>query len=158
MKIIQETSEILVLQERLLGLGLLGLGTAATGFFIVMSFESPVDLFGGLCIAIAALVGTLSPTETCTLDKAKGVMTLRQQRWFSCRVKQHNVASIVDVIVEPYSMMGSQFFRVCLTFNSGQTVALTRSATTDMETQQELADRIRAFLQLNVVSVPAMVH
>lgn len=157
MKIIQETSEILILQEKLLGIWLLGLGTAVTGFFIVMSFEYPVDLFGGLCIAIAALAATLSPTETCTFDKVTGLMTLRQQHWFSRRVRQQYINQITDVKVDPYTMMGTQFFRVSLVLQSGQVIALTRSATTDQETQQRLVQHIRTFLKLYLQPTPRAV-
>jgi hypothetical protein len=148
MKIIQRTSSTLVLQEKLLGLWLLGLGTAATGFFIVMSFEFPVDLFGGVCIAISALVTTLSPTETCIFDKKNRLIILRRQHWFSRRIQQQSTAQIAEVMVEPYSMIGTQFFRVSLVFTSGQTLALTRSATTDRAAQQNLAQQIQAFLEL----------
>ncbi|MEO0376336.1 MAG: transmembrane domain-containing protein [Cyanobacteria bacterium P01_A01_bin.17] len=157
MKIIQKTSDTLVLQEKLLGIWILGLGTAATGFFIVMSFESPVDLFGGVCIAIAALVSTLSPTETCIFDKTTRLITLRRQRWFSHRIQQQNIAQIADVMVEPYTVMGTQFFRVSLVLSSGQTIALTRSASTDRAAQQHLAQHIQHFLSLNQNSLSAAV-
>jgi hypothetical protein len=157
MKIIQRTSNILVLQEKLLGIWLLGLGTAATGFFIVMSFEFPVDLFGGVCIAISALVTTLSPTETCIFDKKNRRITLRRQHWLSRRLQQQSTAQIAEVIVEPYSMFGTRFFRVSLVFTSGQTLALTRSATTDRAAQQNLAQQIRAFLELEPVAASVTV-
>lgn len=148
MKIIQQTPDTLVLQEKLLGIWFLGLGTAATGFFIVMSFESPVDLFGGVCIAIAALVATLSPTETCTFNKTTGLITLRRQHWFSQRIQQQTLSEITDVRVEPYTVMGTQFFRVSLVFISGQTLAVTRSASTDKTAKQTLAQQIQDFLDL----------
>lgn len=157
MKIIHKTSDLLVLQEKLLGIWMLGLGTAATGFFIVMSFESPVDLFGGACIAIAALVATLSPTETCIFDKTTCLITLRRQRWFSHRVQQQNLAQIADVMVEPYTMMGTQFFRVSLVLASGQTLALTRSASTDRTAQQQLAQHIQQFLNLEPTALSTAV-
>jgi hypothetical protein len=155
MKIIQDTSNILVLQEKLLGLWLLGLGTAATGFFIVLSFESPVDLFGGVCIAISALVATLSPTETCSLNKVNGLMTLRQQNWFRHRIKQRSIQQVAEVKVETYTVMGTQFFRVNLVLTSGQVLLLSRSASTDRAMQNEIAQRIEAFLDLEPVQISA---
>ncbi|MGB7415123.1 MAG: hypothetical protein WA902_13035 [Thermosynechococcaceae cyanobacterium] len=154
MKIIQDTPDILVLQEKLMGLWFLGLGTAAFGFFVVLSFESPMDLFGGVCIAVSALVATLSPTETCSLNKINGLMTLRQQNWFKHRIKQQSIQQVADVNVEAYRVMGAQFFRVNLVLKSGQVLLLTRSASTDRAMQQDLAQRIEAFLGLEPSDIP----
>ncbi len=79
MRITQSTPTRLTLQERLLGVWLLAGSMAGVGVFIFIGYESPVDWFGGVCIAIACIIGSLSPVGTCTFDKPLNRVTLKRR-------------------------------------------------------------------------------
>ena len=148
MKVIEHTSALLILQERLLGIRLLGGATALLGFLIFIMFEFPFDLFGGFCIAIAALISTLSPVETCTFDKSGNLVILEKRRWFSRQVQRHAIAQVATILVEENFWLGTQFYQVKLNFVSGHRSSLTQFATTDRIAQHSIAARIRDFLDI----------
>jgi hypothetical protein len=148
MKVIQQTSALLILQERLLGIRLLGVTTALFGFFIFIIFAFPFDLFGCFCIAIAAVMATLSPIETCTFNKANDLIVLEKRHWFSRRIQRHTITSIQGIQVEENYYLGTPFYQVRLKFASGYRPTLTQFATTDRIAQHSLAVRIRDFLDI----------
>ncbi|NJM65629.1 MAG: hypothetical protein HC851_08130 [Acaryochloris sp. RU_4_1] len=148
MKVIQHTSALLILQERLLGIRLLGGATALFGFFIFIIFAFPFDLFGCFCIAIAAVMATLSPIETCTFNKVNDLIILEKRHWFRRRVQRHRITTIQGIQVEENHWLGTPFYQVKLKFASGYRPALTQFATTDRIAQHSIAERIRDFLDI----------
>lgn len=148
MRVIEHTPALLILQERLLGIRLLGSATALLGFMIFIIFEFPFDLFGCFCIAIAALISTLSPIEICIFDKPDRLVTLEKRRWFSCQTRRYDMTQIETIHVEKQSWLGTHFYQVKLSFLSGHRSSLTQFATTDQLAQQGLAERIRDFVEI----------
>ncbi|WP_299491283.1 hypothetical protein [Acaryochloris sp. IP29b_bin.137] len=152
MRVIEHTPALLILQERLLGIRLLGGATAVLGFMIFIIFEFPFDLFGCFCIAIAALMSTFSPIEVCIFDKSDQLVTLEKRRWFSCQTRRYDMTQIDMIHVEERSWLGANFYQVKLSFLSGHRSSLTQFATTDKLAQQGLAKRIRDFVEAEKLS------
>ncbi|ABW29519.1 hypothetical protein [Acaryochloris marina] len=152
MKVIEHTPALLVLQERLLGIRLFGGATALLGFMIFIIFEFPFDLFGCFCIAIAALISTLSPLEICTFDKSDNVVVLEKRRWFSSQIRRYCMTQIETIHVEEKAWLGTNFYQVRLNFVSGHRSTLTQFATTDRIAQHSLAERIRDFLEVGCLT------
>ena len=149
MKIVQRTSTRLTLQERLLGIWLLGAFVAVIGLLVVVAFNSPFYLFGGFCIAISNLIVFLSPIETCTFDKSLKKVTMKRQRWLKSSVTNHAIEHVLSVQVEKSLLLRTQFYRVSLMLVSGQRLPLTQFPSTDWRMQQEVATHIRRFLSSN---------
>lgn len=152
MKVIEHTPALLILQQRLLGIRLLGGATALLGFMIFIIFEYPFDLFGCFCIAIAALMSTLSPLEICTFDKSDNVVLLEKRRWFSSQIQRYRMTHIKSIQVEEKCWLGTYFYQVELNFASGHRSTLTQFATTDRIAQHSLAERIRDFLEIGCLT------
>lgn len=152
MRVIEHTPALLILQERLLGIRLLGGATALLGFMIFIIFEFPFDLFGCFCIAISALMSTLSPVEICTFDKSDNLVTLEKRRWFSSQTQRYDMAQLETIHVEEQSWLGTSFYQIKLRFLSGHRSSLTQFATTDKLAQQDLAYRIRDFVESEKLS------
>ena len=148
MKVIQHTPYLLILQERLLGIRLLGGATALLGFLVFIIFESPFDLFGCFCIAIAGLISTFSPVETCTFNKSDNLVVLEKKRWFSRQIQRHTMTQITTIQIEEQQWLGTQFYQVKLDFVSGHRSTLTQFATTDRIAQHVIVKRIRDFVQI----------
>ncbi|WP_299402052.1 hypothetical protein [Acaryochloris sp. IP29b_bin.148] len=153
MKVIEHTPVLLVLQERLLGIRMLGGATALLGFLIFIIFEFPFDLFGCCCIAIAALMSTVSPVEICSFNKHDDLVTLEKHRWFSRQIQRYTITQIEAIEVEEKSWLGTPFYQVKLNFVSGHQSTLTQFATTDKIAQHSLAARIRDFLKVGCLTV-----
>jgi|GEM_PF-1454233 len=148
MKVIEHTPTLLILQERLLGIRLLGGATALLGFLIFIIFDFPYDLFGCVCIAIAALISTVSPVEICIFNKPDDLLILEKRRWFSRQTHRYTMTQIEMIQVEEKQWLGTKFYQVNLNFVSGQRSMLTRFASTDKIAQHSLAERIRDFLEV----------
>lgn len=146
MKVIHLTSVRLVLKETLLGLRILSFFTTITGFYIFISFEPPVDLFGGFCIAIASFINVVSPTEICTFDKTLDRITIHRLRGFKQRISHYRMSAVQDVAVEQNNIWGTPFYRVKLSLQSGERVPITQSVSTDMTLQTTLATEISSFI------------
>lgn len=147
MRIIQHTANALTLKERLLGVWFLAACMAAIGLFIFIGYESPVDWFGGGCIAIASVIGCLSPSATCTFDKQQQRVTLKRRRLLSQSIKRHAIAQIAAVHVERRVIVGTYFYSISLVLVSGQRLTLTQFPSTDWGQQAHFASKIRRFLQ-----------
>ena len=146
MKVIHLSSVRLVLKETLIGLRIISFFTTLTGFYIFISFEPPVDLFGGFCIAIASLINVLSPTEICTFDKTLDRITFHRLRVFTKQISHYRISAIDEIAVEQKSLWGTPFYRVKLSLNSGEKIAVTQSGSTDMQAQTKLAKEISRFI------------
>ena len=155
MKVIQHTPYLLILQERLLGIRLLGGATALLGFLVFIIFESPFDLFGCFCIVIAGLISTFSPVETCTFSKSDNLVVLEKQRWFSRQVQRHAMTQIATIQIEEQLWLGTQFYQVKLNFVSGHRSTLTQFSTTDRMAQYGIVKKIRDFLEVgHLTTIP----
>ncbi|NCJ07055.1 hypothetical protein GS597_11160 [Synechococcales cyanobacterium C] len=150
MNIIAYTPERLVVQEQLWGIWLLSLCTALIGFFMFMVFESPVDWFGGGCMAMASLMGVLTPTETCTFDLNQDSVTFTRQHWLKQYRWKHSIAEIRAVQVKHHRIAGTTFYRVILVLAGGQQRPISVSATTDSQRQQVIANQIDQFLRVKL--------
>jgi hypothetical protein len=149
MQVVQQTSTNLMLQNRPVGVWILGEIAAAIGFSFVLASAWPTYLMGGFWIAFANLTVFLSPVETSTFDKVCNRFTLKQQGWRGTKVIEHAIQEIFDVRVEESVQVGSRFYRVSLVLASGKHLYLIQFPTTDFEAQQVAADCIRAFLALS---------
>jgi len=147
MKIIRKSTTRMQLREHLIGVWMLGGFLALLGLFLFISSEPPVDFAGGVCIAIANLMILCSPVETCSFDKTLNQVTVRQQHWFSQRLRSETIDEIQEVQVERSAIAGIRFYRVGLVLASGQQLYLTRFPTTDRTIQQLLAHQVRQFLE-----------
>jgi hypothetical protein len=152
MKVLQHTSERLAIEERLIGVWALSLGSIAAGLFMFFLFEPPVDWVGAFCIALGAVFATLTPTETFVFDKKIGYLTTHQSRL----LKQHSthlpISEIATVNLETLEVLGSRFYRVNLQLVSGQTLAVTQTVSTDWQQQQKIIRHIRGFLNVTARS------
>jgi hypothetical protein len=146
MKVIHHSSVRLTLRETLLGLRILSICTALTGFYIFIAFEFPVDWFGGFCIAIASFINVLSPTEICHFDKTRDRLTVHQVRWLKQRVKYYPISLIQGVQVDSWEFMGAALFQLRLYLVNGESFPLCKSLTTDGSAQQNLAKQVNYFL------------
>jgi hypothetical protein len=146
MKVIHLTSARLILKETLFGLRILSFFTTITGFYIFISFEPPVDLFGGMCIAIASLINVLSPTEICTFDRALDRITIHRLRGFKPKISQYRMSSVKDVAIEENHVWGTPFYRVKLSLHTGERIPITQSVSTDVTLQTKLASEISSFI------------
>lgn len=147
MKIIRKSTTRLQLREHLIGVWILGGLLALLGLFLFISSEPPVDFAGGGCIAIANVMVLCSPVETCSFDKTRNRVTLRQQHWFSQRLHSETIDKIQEVQVEGFAVVGIRFYRIGLVLDSGQRLYLTQFPTTDRAIQQQLAQQVRQFLE-----------
>lgn len=148
MKVVQQTSTNLMLQNRPIGVWILGEIAAAIGFSFVLASAWPTYLIGGFWIAFANLTVFLSPIETSTFDKIRNRITLKQQGWLGTRITEHAIPEISDVQVEESIQVGSRFYRVSLLLISGKRLHLSQFPSTDCESQQAAANQIQAFLTL----------
>ena len=146
MKIVQRTAMCLILQEQPLGIGFLGRAAAIAGFAIFVVCKPPVFWWGGVLIAIASIMLSLSPTTTCTFDKVNNQLTLRRQRCFSRWVRRHPLHNITEVQLAERTWLGTQFYQVSLVLSSGQHLPITQSASTDWHVRNVLVEQIRTFL------------
>jgi hypothetical protein len=146
MKVLQHTSERLAIEERLMGVWVLSIGSIAAGLFMFFLFEPPVDWVGAFCIALGGIFATLTPSETFIFDKKIGCLTTHQTRL----LKQHStyvpMAEIQTVNLETIEMLGSRFYRINLQLVSGQALAVTQTVSTDWQQQQKIIRHIRGFL------------
>jgi hypothetical protein len=161
MKVIHHSSVRLTLRETLLGLRILSICSALTGFYIFIAFEFPVDWFGGFCIAIASFINVLSPTEICHFDKTRDRLSVHQVHWLKQRVKHYPISLIKGVQVESREFMGASLFQLRLYLINGESFPLCQSLTTDGLAQQTLAKQVNRFLdpqgsrQETAESIPA---
>lgn len=146
MKVVQQTSTNLMLQNRPVGVWLLGGIAGAIGFSFVLASAWPVYLIGGPWIAVADLTVLLSPVETFTLNKIHNRVTLKQQGWLGTKVVEHAISEISEVQIEESVQVGSRFYRVSLVLTTGEHLDLVQFPSTDYRSQQALAKCIRAFL------------
>lgn len=146
MKVLQHTSARLAIQERLLGIWLLSLGTVLTGMFMFFLFEPPVDWIGAALIALGGTFAVSSPTETLTFDKTTGHLTLHRQRLLGQQTLRYPMSEVVVVKTEAVDVLGSRFYRVYLQMMSGESILITRTLSTDWPQQQMILRHIRGFL------------
>ena len=147
MKVTRLTPVRLVLKETLLGIRILSFLTTLTGFYIFISFEPPVDLFGGLCIAIASLINAISPTEICTFDKTLDQITFHRLRGFNSSITHCRISAVRDVAVEQNNIWGTPFYRIKLALHDGEHIPVTQSISTDINIQTDLAREISGFIR-----------
>jgi hypothetical protein len=146
MKVLQHTSERLAIEERLMGVSALSLGSIAAGLFMFFLFEPPVDWVGAFCIALGGIFATLTPTETFVFDKKIGYLTTRHRRLLKQYSKYLPITEIETVNLETLEVLGSRFYRINLQLVSGQTLAVTQTVSTDWQQQQKITRHIRGFL------------
>lgn len=146
MKVIHLTSVRLIVKETLFGLRILSFFTTMIGFYIFISFEPPVDLFGGFCIAIASLINVVSPTEICTFDRTLDRITIHRLRGFKQKISHYRMSAVQDVAIEENHVCGTPFYRIRLSLHSGERVPITQSVSTDMTVQKKLAQEISSFI------------
>jgi hypothetical protein len=150
MKVLQHTSERLAIEERLVGVSALSLGSIAAGLFMFFLFEPPVDWVGALCIALGGTFATLTPTETFVFDKKIGCLTTRHNQLLKQYSTYLPIAEIETANLETIEVLGSRFYRVNLQLTSGQTLAVTQTVSTDWQQQQKITRHIRGFLNTAV--------
>jgi hypothetical protein len=146
MKVLQHTSERLAIEERLMGVWVLSIGSIAAGLFMFFLFEPPVDWVGAFCIALGGVFATLTPSETFIFDKKIGCLTTHQTRLLKQNSTYVSMAEIQTVNLETIEMLGSRFYRINLQLVSGQTLAVTQTVSTDWQQQQKIIRHIRGFL------------
>jgi hypothetical protein len=146
MKVLQHTSERLAIEERLMGVWVLSIGSIAAGLFMFFLFEPPVDWVGAFCIALGGVFATLTPSETFIFDKKIGCLTTHQTRLLKQNSAYVPMAEIQTVNLETIEMLGSRFYRINLQLVSGQTLAVTQTVSTDWQQQQKIIRHIRGFL------------
>jgi hypothetical protein len=146
MKVLQHTSVRLTIQERLIGIWLLSLGTALTGLFMFFLFEPPVDWIGAFCLALGGIFSVLTPSETFVFDKLAGYLIIHQQRLLNQRTLYHVMADVNTVNVNTLEVLGTRFYRINLQLLSGQQIPVTRTVSTDWRQQQKIVRHIRGFL------------
>ncbi|MBW4552591.1 MAG: hypothetical protein KME35_16000 [Aphanocapsa sp. GSE-SYN-MK-11-07L] len=147
MKIVRATTTELKLKQQLLGAWGLSGFAFLVGLFLFVGYEFPVDWLGGGCIAAGGLIQALTPIETCTFDKYRQQVVFTRHHWLKRWVTRYAIAQIAQVRVEQHVWAGTVFYRVGLLLESGQSLALTRFPTTDLDQQQNLASSIRRFLR-----------
>jgi hypothetical protein len=146
MKVLQHTSERLAIEERLIGISALSLGSIAAGLFMFFLFEPPVDWVGAFCIALGGTFATITPTETFVFDKKIGYLTTHHNRLLKQYKTCLPIAEIKTVNLETLEVLGSRFYRINLQLISGQTLAVTQTVSTDWQQQQRITRHIRGFL------------
>jgi hypothetical protein len=146
MRVIRCTTTQLVLEQRLIGLWILGAGVAFAGLYCTLGYAAPFYLLGGLCIGAGSLLEYLTPVEICDLDKQKQSLTLIQRRWMKRRIKHYPLDDIEQIRVERHSYLGANFYAVCLHLATGQRLNLTLFPTTDRGLQAATANKIESFL------------
>ncbi len=146
MQVIQQSVTLLKLQERPIGIWMFSSFTAVLGLLIFISFESPVDWFGLLCIFLANLMMFWSPVKTCVFDKKLNRVTLKQQGWLGTKVIEYAINEIILIQVEESKLIGTIFYKIKLNLLSGKQFYLTKIPSTDWELQQKIANYVRAFL------------
>ena len=146
MKVVQQTFTLLTLRERPIGIWILSSLTAAVGLLIFISSSPPVDWFGFFCINCANLMMFGSPVKTCRFDKHQNTVTLKQKGWLGTQITSCPMNKITAVQVEPFTVVGIQFYRLSLSLLSGERFYLTPIPSTDSQLQQKLANYIRQFL------------
>jgi hypothetical protein len=146
MKVLQHTSVRLTIQERLLGIWLLSLGTVFTGLFMFFLFEPPVDWIGAFCIALGGVFSVLTPSETFVFDKLAGRLIIHQKRLLNQRTLYHAMSDLNTVNVNTLEVLGTRFYRINLQLLSGQQIPVTRTVSTDWQQQQKIVRHIRGFL------------
>lgn len=146
MKVLQHTSEQLTIQERLIGIWLLSLGSICSGLFMFFLFEPPVDWVGAFCIALGCTFVTLAPTETLTFDREKGSLLIFQGRYLKRRTVHLPIAQITAVDVEAFEIAGFRFYQINLKSATGKKLTVTRTLSTDLQQQRTVVDHIQDFL------------
>lgn len=146
MKVLQHTSVRLTIQERLLGIWILSLGTVFTGLFMFFLFEPPVDWIGAFCIALGGVFSVLTPSETFVFDKLTGRLIIYQKRLLSQRILDRAMSDLDTVNVNTLEVLGTRFYRIHLQLLSGQQIPVTRTVSTDWQQQQKIVRHIRGFL------------
>jgi hypothetical protein len=146
MKVLQHTAECLAIEERLMGVSALSLGSIAAGLFMFFLFEPPVDWVGAFCIALGGTFATLTPTETFIFDKKIGCLTTHHKRLLKQYSTYLPMTEIKTVNLETLEVLGSRFYRINLQLVSGKTLAVTQTVSTDLQQQQKITRHIRGFL------------
>ncbi len=146
MKVLLHTTERLIIQERLIGIWVLSLGSISAGLFMFFLFEPPVDWVGAFCFSLGAAFATLAPTETLTFDKVGGGLTLKKKRYLGHQITYLPTSDIKTVNVEPLEFISFRFYQVSLQLISGQKLTVTRTFSTDIQQQQRIVRHIRDFL------------
>jgi hypothetical protein len=146
MKVLQHTSERLTIQERLIGIWVLSLGSIGAGLFMFFLFEPPVDWVGAFCIGLGCIFRTLAPTETLIFDKLTGFLTVHQSRYLSRRTTRLPMADIGAVNVESLKVGGFRFYQISLEPSPGRKLAVTRTFSTDLQQQRQIVRHICDFL------------
>lgn len=147
MKVRSQTSTLLTLGERPVGLWLLSSFTAILGLFIFIAFESPFDWLGFGCIQGANLMMFGSPVRTCSFDKTIARITFQQKGWLGKRVKIYPLETLINVQVETSNWVGLRFYRLCLLLEPKERFYLTPIPSTDLKLVQNLANSIQQFLK-----------
>jgi hypothetical protein len=151
MKVIRQTNTQLVLEQRLIGVWFLGAFLAFVGLMLTLGFVAPLYIVGALCIAVGSLLEILTPVEICDLDKQLHRVTLIQRRWLRRNAQRYPLEQVHRVSVDKTTHLGTPFYNVCLTLNSGESLKLTLFPTTDRQKQIKTAERIEAFLSAELV-------
>ncbi len=142
MRIIQQDRTCLVLRQRLVGLRYLCGFAAILGLFLFLGYEFPVDGIGLVGLGAAGLGYQLTSPEVCCLNRATGLMTLKN----SLGQKSYHLGQLQRVTVKKEVFLGTDFYRVYLQTQAGDDIALTRFPTTHSQQQLDLARAIHRFL------------
>jgi hypothetical protein len=146
MKVLLHTTEQLIIQEQLIGIWMLSLGSISAGLFMFFLFEPPVDWVGAFCLSLGGIFATLTPTETLTFDKVGGGLTIKKGRYLGHQITYLPTSEIKTVTVEPLEVINFRFYQVNLQLISGQKLTVTRTFSTDIQQQQRIVRHIRDFL------------
>jgi hypothetical protein len=156
MKVIRQTSAQLVLEQRLIGMWLLGAFLAFVGIILTLGFTAPLYFVGALCIAAGSFTEILTPVEICNLDKHNQRLTLIRRRWLRRQIKRYPLEHIRQVNVGQTTYLGTPFYNVCFGLISGEVLTLTWFPTTDQHKQLQTAKQIEAFLSAE--QLPALIR
>jgi len=143
MRIIEHSPTCLVLRQRLVGLRYVCAFCAALSLFLFLGYEFPLDSVGLVGLGTAGLGYQLTATEDCILDRQAGLLTLKN----SLGRRFYPLGELQGVTVQKEVFWGTEFYRVYFLTQAGETIALTRFPTTQVQQQRNLARSIHQFMQ-----------
>ncbi|AFZ15270.1 hypothetical protein Cri9333_4489 [Crinalium epipsammum PCC 9333] len=146
MNVVCTTPNLLKLRERPIGIWLISVFTALLGMLIFISFDSPIDYFGFLCIIFSNLMMFGSPVQTCIFNKDLNYVTLKHKGWLGTKIIAYPIDEIEEIKIQESRFVGTQFYRICLILISGKKFYLTQVPSTDWKLQKKLVQYIRQFL------------
>ncbi|MBL1176029.1 cytochrome b-245 chaperone 1/Eros family protein [Pantanalinema sp. GBBB05] len=143
MKLVQQThDQLTVTLVPLLfwGIGIVLLLLAAG----LQSFVAKLFLLG---FSVLILFG-LGETATCRFNKATGQVLLKRWNLLGSKRVRCSIRDVIGVDIQTAHGDSNDVYRVCLTLAQGELFPLTTYYSSGRQEKQEVADKIRRFLNL----------